>query len=185
MHFFSHTNAYSPTFTLDTYAFRYTHVPSFVGFLCGVLFENKKEVLEGGGFKMKRKQRGLATGWWFHSLLPSPYLNANSKHQVVCSRDERSHGQGPEKVLVPEDSWLLLSFSLNNKNHKKTFIWTTEIALLYRIIFIILIIMGLYLRKLGSNWERKVPRKYMVIRTFKNSIQNLVGKRGKEVRAAP
>lgn len=42
-----------------------------------------------------------------------------------------------------------------------------EIALLYRIIFIMFIIMGLYLMKLGCNWERKVPHKYMVIRTFK------------------
>lgn len=44
--------------------------------------------------------------------------------------------------------------------------------------------MGFYLIKLGSNWERKVPHKHMVIRTFKNPIQTLVGKRGKEVRAA-
>ena len=25
--------------------------------------------------------------------------------------------------------------------------------------------------QLGNNWERKVPHKHMVIRTFKNSIQ--------------
>lgn len=46
-----------------------------------------------------------------------------------------------------------------------------EIALLHRIIFIIFAIMGFYLMKWGSNWERKVPHKHMVIQIFKNSIQ--------------
>ena len=47
--------------------------------------------------------------------------------------------------------------------------------------------------QLGNNWERKVPHKHMVIRTFKNSIQKKkkrilykiwLCKRNKEVRAA-
>lgn len=161
----------------DTHTYR-----PLLGFCVVFCLKTRRKYWRVEGSRWRESKGALLLG---DGSTGSPYLNANSKHQVVCSRDERSHGQGPEKVLVPEDSWLLLSFSLNNKNHKKKFIWTTEIALLYRIIFIILIIMGLYLMKLGSNWERKVPRKYMVIRTFKISIQNLVGKRGKEVRAAP
>lgn len=102
---------------IDTHSDK--HMPSFVGPLCDVLFENNKEVSEGRRFKMKRKQKGLA-----YLMLPQlcsfslPPMQAASS-QVFWFRDELLSGLRPEEGLVTEDSWLVLSFSLNNKNHKK------------------------------------------------------------------
>lgn len=78
------THTHSP----PRHTFRYTHMPSFVGFLCGVLFENSKNVSEGGRFKRWREsKRGLAT---FHSSAPAPCLQC-IQQALRCSGLEMNY----------------------------------------------------------------------------------------------
>lgn len=104
------------TYTRDTHIQINTCHP-LLG-LCVVFYWKTTRKYQGVvGSRWRESKRGLNASTALSVSLP-PMQAASS--QVFWFRDELVSGRRPEKVLVTEDSWLVLSFSLNNKNHKKT-----------------------------------------------------------------